>query len=109
MKAVGKFPAFCGETNEPLGYGLADTCKREIASLFTHIKHNSDGLVNIGSAQAGATPDYSARGPLGLSGDANYKAFSKAFYEGNDRSAVLGDNPEHVSVDGYVSMSAALW
>lgn len=109
LRAVGKFPFFCGETNGPLGYDLNDTCKREIVSLFTHIKHNSDGLVNIGSAAAGDLPDYSARGPLGLAGVENYKAFSKAFYEGNDRSAVLGDNPEHVSVDGYVSMSAALW
>jgi len=63
----------------------------------------------VGSSEAGDIPEYTARGPLGLVGDSNYKAFSKSFYEGWDRSAVLVDNPEHVAANGYVAMSAALW
>jgi len=35
MRAIGKFPAFCGESNL-LNYDLDDTCKRELAMLFAH-------------------------------------------------------------------------
>jgi len=35
MRAIGKFPAFCGESNL-LNYSLDDTCKRELAMLFAH-------------------------------------------------------------------------
>jgi len=34
-KAIGKFPAFCGETNLD-DYDLDKTCKRELAILFAH-------------------------------------------------------------------------
>ncbi len=37
LQAVAKFPAFCGESNSPLGLNEPDTCRREIASLFAHI------------------------------------------------------------------------
>jgi hypothetical protein len=38
LKAVGKFPAFCDESNLS-GYGkdLDKTCKRELATLFAHM------------------------------------------------------------------------
>jgi len=35
MRAIGKFPAFCGESNLD-GYDLDATCKRELATLFAH-------------------------------------------------------------------------
>jgi chitodextrinase len=35
MRAIGKFPAFCGESNLD-GFDLDETCKRELATLFAH-------------------------------------------------------------------------
>merc|ERR1712176_996465 len=35
LKAVGKFPAFCGESNLD-DLSLEETCKREVATLFAH-------------------------------------------------------------------------
>lgn len=37
LKAVAKYPAFCGESNAPLGYSEDETCEREIAALLAHI------------------------------------------------------------------------
>lgn len=34
LKAVGKFPAFCGENNRD--WSDLETCKREVATLFAH-------------------------------------------------------------------------
>lgn len=34
LKAVGKFPAFCGENNR--SWSNLETCKREVATLFAH-------------------------------------------------------------------------
>ena len=34
LKAVAKFPYFCGESN--LDLSLEDTCRRELATLFAH-------------------------------------------------------------------------
>jgi chitodextrinase len=39
MRAIGKFPAFCGESN--LSYDLDDTCKRELATLFAHFNQET--------------------------------------------------------------------
>ena len=41
LRAVAKFPAFCGESN---GFSINESCKREIATLFTHMLTASDGL-----------------------------------------------------------------
>lgn len=35
LKAVGKFPAFCNETNLA-GKTLDESCKRELSTLFAH-------------------------------------------------------------------------
>ena len=40
LKAVGKFPAFCGENNRN-GVSDLDTCKREVATLFAHFVQES--------------------------------------------------------------------
>jgi hypothetical protein len=40
LKAVGKFPAFCGENNRA-GASNLDTCKREVATLFAHFVQES--------------------------------------------------------------------
>jgi hypothetical protein len=107
LKAVSKFPAFCGETNGPLGYSLDETCKREIATLFAHMTISSNGLSKLEN-----TADVSvfhARGPIGLTGEADYKAFSAAFYEGFNRTGVLKNEPERVANDGYVGLASAVW
>ena len=46
LRAIAKFPAFCGENNMP-GYTLDQTCLRELAVLFAHFnqetgQHNSN-------------------------------------------------------------------
>lgn len=46
---------------------------------------------------------------MALKGDKEYAEFSKAFYEGFDRSQELLDNPDRVASDGYVGLSSAMW
>ena len=36
LRAVAKFPAFCGEGNLDDRYDEDDTCARELAALFAH-------------------------------------------------------------------------
>ena len=86
MKAIAKFPAFCGESASPKGYSDVDTCKREIATLFAHMSVQSDGLNKL---EVDGSEMFRARGPMGLSGEADYKPFSASFYEGFDRSDEL--------------------
>jgi len=40
MRAIGKFPAFCGESNLD-NYDLDQTCKRELAMLFAHFNQET--------------------------------------------------------------------
>ena len=47
LKAVAKFPSFCDETNNPLGYNLDDTCKRELAAFFANVDPTSLGLTLV--------------------------------------------------------------
>lgn len=101
LRAVSKWPAFCGETYEPMGYDLDQTCKREIATLFTHIEHNYPKNSGTGT--------YHARGPLGLKGEEMYKAFSADFFEGINRENVLANDPGRVKTDAYTSLSSAIW
>ena len=96
LQAVAKFPYFCGETNSPLGYDLAQTCKREIATFFANSYVSSDGW------------QLTEGGPLGISGN-EYGEFSSVFYEGWDSSDILTDDQDRVAEDGYVSLSAAMW
>ena len=107
LKAVAKFPSFCGETMNPLGYNEDETCSREIAALFAHMTVTSDGLSK--REDTADTSNFRARGPLGLKGEADYKAFSAVFYEGFDRSDELFNEPERVANDGYVGLAAAIW
>lgn len=48
MRAIGKFPAFCGESNLD-GYTVDETCKRELATLFAHFNQET-GQHNPGKA-----------------------------------------------------------
>lgn len=107
MKAVAKYPAFCDESNAPYGYNMDETCKREIATLFAQMSITSAGFSLI--EDSADTLAFHARGPLGLSGEADYKAFSATFYEGFDRSDELFIAPERVANDGYVGFAAAVW
>ena len=124
LKAVAKFPAFCGEGN---GMTEGDACKRELAALGAHMFHESAGLSEVkdptcansiseadcGFKTVGVTSPASSlfygRGPLALQGDQEYAAFSKVFYEGYNRSDMLLSNPDYVSDDGYFGFSSALY
>lgn len=105
LKAVAKFPAFCDETANPLGYDLTDTCKRELAAFFANVDTTSSSLtvaadpdcVNSSDATAcgfkgdpslssPADSFFYGRGPLALTSDSDYADFSSVFYEGYDRS-----------------------
>lgn len=74
---------------------------------------DSDSVADCGFKSAGfqspATSYFYARGPLGLKSDKEYAEFSKAFYEGFDRSSELLNQPDRVSDDGYVGFASALW
>jgi len=69
LKAVAKYPAFCGEHNASKGFTAASACKREIAAFFALVDHVSDGLTLIkdNSSCAGGTD--CPRGPFGLVGN----------------------------------------
>lgn len=42
LYAVGRFPAFCAETNlKEEGYDLDDTCRRELSTMFAHINQET--------------------------------------------------------------------
>ena len=105
LRAVAKFPAFCGETAGALSDD--DSCKREIATIFAHMMITSDGLSKLEDPASAEV--YKARGPLGLTGQSDYKQFSATFYEGYDRSDELVNEPERVSTDGYLGFAAAVW
>lgn len=126
LRAVGKFPAFCGESNSST-YSEDDYCKRELSAFFTHVYHSSNGMSEVkdpACADSTSVTDcgfktdqitslessfFYGRGPLALKGDVQYAAFSKAFFEGFDRSSDLLDDPNRVSDDGYTSFASALW
>ena len=124
LKAVAKFPAFCGEGN---GITEGEACKRELAALGAHMFHESAGLsqlkdpacmYSVSEADCGfktagmASPASSlffGRGPIALQGDQEYAAFSKVFYEGYNRSDELLNNPDYISDDGYFGFASALY
>lgn len=107
LRAVAKFPAFCGESVSPLNYGDDDTCKREIATIFAHMMITSDGLSKLEDPASAEV--FKARGPLGLTGQTDYEQFSATFYEGFNRKDELSNDPERVSTDGYLGFAAAVW
>lgn len=42
LVAAGLYPKFCDESDESLGLTEADVCKRELATLFSHIIHETN-------------------------------------------------------------------
>ena len=44
LKAVAKYPAFCGEHNESKGLTAETACKREVSAFFAIADHVSDEL-----------------------------------------------------------------
>lgn len=53
---------------------------------------------------------YFGRGPVQLSWNYNYGAFSQAFRESEYNSKMyLLDNPDEVVTDGYTAFASALW
>jgi len=47
LKSVAKFPKFCAESNSPLGYDDAETCKREVAAFFAHGSVSSNSWTEV--------------------------------------------------------------
>ena len=74
----------------------------------TSISEDDCGFKTTGVTSP-ANSFFYARGPLGLKTDLEYADFSKAFYEGYDRSSELLDHPDRVSDDGYVGFTSALY
>ena len=92
LRAVAKFPAFCGEFNSAKGLTKEDTCKREISALFAVIDEVSKGLTltkNESECKSAKLKTDCPRGPLGLDDDNLYGRFSKAFYEEFDATDKL--------------------
>lgn len=56
-----------------------------------------------------ASSFFYGRGPLLLQGDVKYAAFSRAFFEGYDRSDMLLNDPDRVATDGYTSWASAIY
>jgi len=137
LKAVAKFPAFCGE-----GDDLKVTCTKELAAVFAHATDltgsggNDGGLHDIESAkcaggQKGSECDfapaanwetdkgmwtqpetakqYYARGAFQLTGSANYGGLSAVLYEGYDSANILLEDPDKVATDGYLGFASALY
>ena len=67
LKAVAQFPAFCGEydsTSEEMNLDNEEqACKRELATLFAHITHES-GIKNPDADNPEYTGMYWLREPL---------------------------------------------
>ena len=85
LRAVAKFPKFCGESNAPLGYDDLDTCRRELAALFAHSAVSSQDWTETDG------------GPLQLSED-EFESFTSIFFDG-------AENLD----EGYVALSSAMW
>ncbi len=64
LRAVAKYPAFCGLSNSPRGLSADDTCKREIAALFAHMKVMSDDFSLAAASGCSGDTTYCGRGPL---------------------------------------------
>jgi hypothetical protein len=127
MKAMGRFPAFCNETNES---DLENSCKVELATMLSHLKGSSVDLqytANISCSTGtalGSDCDYAydstvfpptsgqqyfGRGPFMLSNNINYGQLSNSIYKGLDAKNQLLDNPSLVALDGELAFTSAFW
>jgi len=107
LRAVAKYPAFCGEANSPRGLSDDDACKRALATLFANINYASDDLSETSKDGCSGGTDC-PRGPLMIE-LSEYNDFSSSFYDGLGREEELITNESRVSTDGYVSWSSAIW
>ena len=143
LKAVAQFPAFCGEyssTSEEMNLDNEEqACKRELATLFAHITHETgnpdannpeySGMRWLREQQekcgtctyhytqgigdiytAQGNNKYKGRGPIHLKWNHMYGMFSKAFY-GNDYYGVLNLllGPSEILDDAVMMFASALW
>lgn len=138
MKAVAKFPAFCGEDNRG-----KRSCTKELAAFLTYCAYSTNqfdagfanyrdlsyGLYHIESTHCAggdkgeewcecATDalwpsvngeQYYGRGPFQLTWDYNYGRLSTVLYEGYNSADVLLQDPDRVATDSYVSWASALF
>lgn len=132
MKAVYKFPAFCGEQSPT--ETMDDTCKLDLAAFLAHVKHESGSLQYVDETYCVDNPAdackystaegdpataiwppvsgqrYFGRGPLQLSWNYNYGMFSSVAFNGGltDKDILLSD-PGQVSTNGILAFASALW
>ncbi|KAL6641408.1 hypothetical protein ACP70R_019589 [Stipagrostis hirtigluma subsp. patula] len=108
ITAANSFPAF-GTT------GSADQIKRELAAFFGQTSHETTGGTRGAADQfqwgycfkeennKATSPPYYGRGPIQLTGQANYQQAGDAL------GVNLVGNPDLVSTDPVVSFKTAIW
>jgi len=139
---MGHYPHFCNESNlEEYDYGVYDTCKRELATLFAHFNQEAGELrytienncdANFEDADgpgsdecnyksdsdgwagkyfpSGDDVQYFGRGPLQLSWNYNYGAFSEVLIENQyDSRMYLLEDPDYILSDDYLMYFSAFW
>jgi len=138
LKAVAKFPSFCGENNLGSKYTLTETCSRELSTMFAHWGQETgwrnpndplpfwkQGLYHVREMWCGtynswnwskeAWPpqsgvNYCGRGPMQLSWNYNYGQFSNVFNVSKyDSKMELLIDPEILERDGYAAFAAGIW
>lgn len=134
LRAVAKFPKFCGEyangNDWPSKYGSPweQACRKELATLFAHFDQETSGLkvltegdetsgdyisetaANKKAYPAAAGKQYYGRGPTQLSWNYNYGMFGNIF----DSQSMTGkmkfiNNPDGLIADGYTAFTSAIW
>lgn len=139
LKAIAKFPYFCNDVSPDSSLTLDEACKREVATLLAHIKHESGSLryvkeIACSGSDASTNPNcnyattaatnprattiwppqegkqYYGRGAFQLSWNYNYGMFSDIAYDGGlDNKMNLLKDPDQVATNGFYAFSSALW
>ncbi|CAH8503321.1 unnamed protein product [Dicrocoelium dendriticum] len=91
-----------------LRVGGTNERKRELAAFLANCAHETGNFYHITEVNRSGQPygRYYGRGPIQLTWDFNYGAFSEHYY--GNRSTLLND-PDRVSEDGEVGFASAIW
>ena len=83
----------------------------ETEKIFEHLQAKNVDCFEVekGRARIVRQQEGSARGPMALSGELDYKSFSADFFEGYDRSDELDSDTDRVANDAYIGFSSAIW
>lgn len=123
MKALGRFPEFCGDSSTNCAIELA-TIAGHMANLSVDLKYTANiacsgsqlgteacnYILNSDSYPAKAGEQYYGRGPFMLSFNTNYGQFSNAVLEMGllDEESIL-KQPDLLTTDGEMSFMSAFW